>query len=39
MLQQELLYTTLDTGLPMWPAAVRAGTKETVKTRLRARCP
>ena len=39
MLRQELLYTTQDTGLPMLPAAVRAGTTEAVRTSLRACCP
>ena len=39
MLLQELLYTTQGTGLPMRPAAVRAGTTEPVRTSLRARCP
>jgi len=39
MLRQELLYTTQDTGLPMGPAAVPAGTTEPVRTSLRACCP
>jgi len=39
MLRQELLYTRQDTGLPMRPAALRAGTTEPVRTSLCPCCP